>query len=352
METYVKGMVIGMKMTIHAGKNDNHLFVTNENAAKRRAAEKKGTEKKGTIYAGDVGLRPDSIQMKRRQAQKKAMKIMKDTFASDLEIDQSMRGMAARASELRDQTAENHREYDQIAVTRNELAENYGIEEDSQEVEDLELLRKEKEAANPASGVYLSYMEERALAKIHEQGLTAYEKDMLELDDKEKLLENQIKGDEMSIKSIRTSLSDTKIERLKSEPMQEAQAEAEEIMMAANKEIYGDLVNEGKKHIEEKMAEEKEKAAKRAEKKEEEEEKEANRKEQEALQEAWVEGTKEAVESKRENLPDAADIDNMASYNNPDAAAKTKADREIEQMLEAMQLLQDDIKGAAVDAGL
>lgn len=345
-------MVIGMTMTIHAEKNDNHLFVTNESAAKRRATEKKGTEKQGTIYAGDVGLRPDNIQMKRKQAQKKAMKIMKDTFAADLEIDQSMKGMAARASELQDQTAENYREYDQIAVTRNELAENYGIEEDSQEVKDLELLRKEKEAANPASGVYLSYTEEKALAKIHEQGLTAYEKDMLELDDKEKLLENQIKGDEMSIKGIRTSLSDTKIERLKSEPMQEAQAEAEEIMMAANKEIYGDLVNEGKKHIEEKMAQEKEKAAKRAEKKEEEEEKEAKRKEQEALQEAWVEGTKEAVESKREELPDAADIDNMVSYNNPNAAAKTKADKEIEQMLEEMQLLQDDIKGAAVDAGL
>lgn len=341
-----------MTLTVHVGKNDNNLFVTNEHAAGRHAVQKKGEGKKNTIYAGDIGIKPDSIQMKRQQAQKKAMKIMQDTFAADLEIDQSMRGMAARANELQDQTAENHREYDQIAVTRNELAENYGIEEDSQEVKDLELLRKEKEAANPASGVYLSYTEERALAKIHEQGLTSYEKDMLELDDKEKLLENQIKGDEMSIKSIRTSLSDTKIERLKSEPMQEAQAEAEEIMVAVNKEIYGDLINEGKKHIEEKIAEEKEKAAKRADKKEEEEEKEAKRKEQEALQEAWVEGTKEAVESKREELPNEADIDNMVSYNNPNAAGKTKADKEIEQMLEEMQLLQDDIKGAAVDAGL
>lgn len=341
-----------MALTVHAGKNVNSLFVTNEHASARHAAEKEKDGKKNTIYAVDLGIRPDSIQMKRQQAQKKAMKILQDTFAVDRELDQSMQGMADRADELQKQTADQRKEKGEIAATRNELAENYGIEGDSQEIEDLELLRKEKKSKDLTSGVYLSYTEEKRLKEIYAEGLTGYEKDMLELDDKEELLEGQIKDGEQGLKSVRKSLRDTKIDRLKSDPMLKAQSDAEEIIMEANKEIYGDLMNEGKKHIEEKIAEEKEKAEKIAEKKEEEEKKEAKKKEQEAQMEAWVEGTKEAVESAKNELPNTSEIDQMYSYNNPDAAGKTKADKEIEQMLEEMQLLQDDIKGAAIDAGL
>ncbi len=343
---------MNMSLIIHAGKNANSMFATNERAAAGRGAEKEYSGKRNTIYAGNIGVRPDSIQMKRQQAQKKAMKILQDTFAADRELDQSIQGMADRADELQKQTAEQRKEAGEIAAARNELAENYGIEGDGREVEDLELLRKEKKAKDLTSGVCLNDAEEKRLREIYEEGLTGYEKDMLELDDKEEYLQNQIKSGEQGEKSIRSSLRDTKLERLKSDPMLKAQSDAEEIIMQANKEIYADLMNEGKKHIEEKIAEEKEKAEKIAEKKEEEEEKEAKRKEQEAQMEAWIEDAKEAAESAGNELPSASEMDEIYSYNNPDAAGKTKADKEIEQMLEEMKLLQDDIKGAAIDAGM
>lgn len=341
-----------MALTIHAGKNANSLFVTNENAAARRAAEKGQREgNKSTIFAGDLGVGPDKIQLKRQQAQKQAMKIVGDTFAAERELDQSVAGMEERLKVLQDETAGCHEELKRIGNTRNELMEHYGVTEDSEEQADLELLRKEREANKPASGVTLDYEETKRLEKIHEKGITGYQTDMLELDEQQEVYEKNLSDGEAKIKSIRTTLSDTKIDRLKSNPMLEAQKQADEIMEAANKEIYGELVNEGKKHIEEKMEEEKEKAEKRAEEKEEQEEKEEAAEERKAEMEQFIEGTKQQTEAKREELPSERDQEQMASYNDPNNA-KTEAAKEIEEILDELKLIQDDIKGAAVDTNL
>lgn len=341
-----------MALTIHAGKNANSLFMTNENAAARRAAEKGQREgNKSTIFAGDLGVGPDKIQIKRQQAQKQAMKIVGDTFAAERELDQSVAGMEERLKVLQDETAGCHEELKRIGNTRNELTEHYGVTEDSEEQADLELLRKEREANKPASSVTLDYEETKRLEKIHEKGITGYQTDMLELDDQQEVYEKNLSDGEAKIKSIRTALSDTKIDRLKSNPMLEAQKQADEIMEAANKEIYGELVNEGKKHIEEKMEEEKEKAEKRAEEKEEQEEKEEAAEERKAEMEQFIEGTKQQTEAKREELPSERDQEQMASYNDPNNA-KTEAAKEIEEILDELKLIQDDIKGAAVDTNL
>lgn len=341
-----------MALTIHAGKNANSLFMTNENAAARRAAEKGQREgNKSTIFAGDLGVGPDKIQIKRQQAQKQAMKIVGDTFAAERELDQSVAGMEERLKVLQDETAGCHEELKRIGNTRNELMEHYGVTEDSEEQADLELLRKEREANKPASGVTLDYEETKRLEKIHEKGITGYQTDMLELDEQQEVYEKNLSDGEAKIKSIRTTLSDTKIDRLKSNPMLEAQKQADEIMEAANKEIYGELVNEGKKHIEEKMEEEKEQAEKRAEEKEEQEEKEEAAEERKAEMEQFIEGTKQQTEAKREELPSERDQEQMASYNDPNNA-KTEAAKEIEEILDELKLIQDDIKGAAVDTNL
>lgn len=341
-----------MALTIHAGRNENSLFVTNEHAAARRAAEKaQGDGKKSSIFAGDLGIGVDKIQMKRQQAQKQAMKIVGDTFAAEKELDQSMVDMEDRLKALQEENAGYHDELKRISNTRDELMENYDVTEDSEEQDDLELLRKEKKAQDLMSGVTLDWEEERRLKEIHEKGLTGYQKDMLELDEQQEKYEKDISGNEEAIKGIRAARNDAEIERLKSNPMLKAQEQADAIMEAANKEILGDLLNEGKEHIEEKMAEEKEKAAERAEKKEEQEEKEEAAKERKEEMEEWIEDTKQKAEEKKEDLPDVQDQEQMAYYNNPNMP-KTKAEKEIEDILEELKLIQDDIKGAAVDANL
>ena len=341
-----------MALTIHAGKNLNSLFVTNENAAARRAAEKGQREgNKSSIFAGDLGVGPDKIQIKRQQAQKKAMKIVGDTFTAEKEIDQSLTDMADRLDALQNEGYEYHKELERITENRNELQENYGVTDESEEHADLELLRKERKANEPGSKVTLDYEETKRLEKIHEKGLTGYQTDMLELDEQQAVNEKNLSETESQIQSIRASLNDTAIERLKSNPMIEAQKEADKLMEAANKEIIGDLMDEGKKHIEEKMEEEKEQAEKRAEEKEEQEEKEEAAKERKAEMEQFIEGTKQQAEAKKEELPSERDQEQMAAYNDPNNS-ETEAAKEIAEILDELKLIQDDIKGAAVDSNL
>lgn len=286
-----------MSFTIHAGKAVKSLFVTNENAAARRQTEKEDNNRRSTVFAGNIGVRPDSITIKKKQAQKQAMKVLMDTFDSEKKMDQSMDDVSAQMQELKDANVGYHKELEQIRGEKQELMERYGVTEDSTE-----------------------YPEE-------------YQQQLQELEEKENLYSGYIKRNDASIIGISRSLGDMSIERLKSNPMVKAEKESEEILEAANKAIYGELVNEAKKHIEEKMEEAKEKAEKLAEKKEEEEER------------------LEKKEEKEEKLEDAQNketIETLNSYNDPDPQIK----KEIDEILDELKLIQEDLKGVKVDSNI
>lgn len=316
-----------MSVTIFAGNAENDLFVTNQNVAARREAEKERGGKKNTIYAGGLAVREDSISIKKKQAQKQAMKVLGDVFESEKKIDQSMDDMETKIQELRDENLGYYKEMSQIDSLREQRMEAYGVTIDSKEQQDLELLRKERDLGKPGTDTTLTEEEWQRLSEIHETGISDYQRNMLELDEREEIYQEKISKNENNIKGIRSALIDTKIERLKTHPMVDAEKDAEKIMEAANKEIYGELVNEGRKHIEEKIEEEKEKAEERAEKKEEEEEKEAKREEREELQEEMIENV---------------------SYN----SSKSKIDKEMEEILDDLKLIKEDLKGAAVDENI
>lgn len=288
-----------MSVTIYGGKSAGGLFVTNENAAARRQAEKKDSGNRKTIFAGDLAARPDSIMLRKKQAQKQAMKVLQDTFDVDKKMDLSMEDMTARQEEFREKNLGYQRELEQISSQKQELMKAYGITEDSEEIPE------------------------------------EYQQRMQELEENETMYRGYIEGNNAAIKGIGISLSDTKIERLKEHSMVDAAKQSEEILQAASREIYGELINEGKKHLEEKMEEEKEKAEKLAEKKEEQEER---------LEKA--EERKENLERKTEN--DREMLETIRSYNEPDSAA----DKEIQEILDELKLIKDDIKGAAVDQNI
>lgn len=288
-----------MSVTIYGGKSADGLFVTNENAAARRQAEKKDSGNRKTIFAGDLAVRPDSIMLRKKQAQKQAMKVLQDTFDVDKKMDLSMEEMTARQEELGEKNLGYQKELERIQSERQELMKDYGITEDSEEIPE------------------------------------EYQQRMQELEENEAMYRGYIEENNAAIKGISISLSDMKIERLKGHAMVDASKQSEEILQAASKEIFGELINEGKKHLDEKMEEEKEKAEKRAEKKEEEEERLEKAKER-----------KEDMEEKTEN--DREMLETIRSYNEPDPTA----DKEIEEILEKLKLIQEDIKGAAVDQNI
>lgn len=316
-----------MSLIVYAGNKENSLFVTNERAASRRTEENEKEGRKSTIYAGDLGVRQDSITIKKKQAQKQAMKVLGDVFESEKEMDQSMDDMETKIQELRDENLGYYKEMSQIDSVREQRMEACGVTADSMEQQDLELLRKERDMEKPGADITLTEDEWQRLSEIHETGISEYQREMLELDEREEIDREKISKNEKNMKEIRSALIDTQIERLKTHPMVDASKEAEEILQAANKEIYGELINEGRKHIEEKIEEEKKKAEERAEKKEEEEKKEAKREERKELQEEMIE---------------------KASYN----SSKSKMDKEMEEILDDLKLIKEDLKGAAVDENI
>ncbi len=240
-------------------------------------AEKEGSNKRSTVYAGNLNVHPDSITLKKKQAQEQAMKVLTDTFNSDKKADQGMDDMSAEMQGLKDANAGYYKELDQIRGEKQELMERYGVTEDSTE-----------------------YSEE-------------YRQQIQELEERENLYSGYIDENNASIKAISSSINDMRIERLKSDPMVDAGKQSEEILKAANKDVYGELVKEAKNHIEEKAEEEK------AEKRDEKEE----------------EDTQETIET-------------LDSYNNPDPEIK----KEIDDILDEFKLMQEDLKGAAVDKNI
>ena len=127
-------------------------------------------------------------------------------------------------------------------------------------------------------------------------------------------------------------ISATKIERLKSHAMIDATKQAEAIMDEANKEIVGMLVDEAKEHIDKKAQETKEQA-------------EAQKEKEEELQER-IDATKE---KKKENEELTEDILEGVADATSNASDVNAAQQEIKDMMNKMSLIEDDIKGAAVD---
>lgn len=132
------------------------------------------------------------------------------------------------------------------------------------------------------------------------------------------------------IRSLRESIFNMKQERLKTSPMAEASETADEIMEQASKEIIANLRAEAVDHVEEKLQEVVEQAKEQAAEKEEQEEKLSEQKE------------------KKEELENFEEIENMVSYK----TGKNKANQELEKMVDNLNLIMEDIKGAEIDVNL
>lgn len=174
----------------------------------------KSKEKKN-IFAGELNLLDDLVTQKRKEAQKKAMKVVQDAWDSDRAIDKDVQ--------------DRREHYEKMDRLR------------SEDQDEVMQINKEKQALelHKRAGYFQGEIREA---------------------------EKQMKDDAADIRSIQ-------IERLKYQPMTEAQKNAKEIRENASKEIIGMLQQEALDRIDEEMEEAKEKAEEAAEKKEEEEEK-------------------------------------------------------------------------------
>ena len=286
-------------------------------------------ENRNTIFGGDFGRKNDPVAQKMQQARKQAMKIVGDAWNSDQAMMDGLNDVRNKMQEYKKEIGEANAELKWIRDERSSLQEGYGVAEDSQEQQDLKLLEKEQDKQ------FLTKEERERLAQIHEEGLTDYQKRSLELKASGAYYEDQKAQAERGMKAANEAVSSYQREMEKSQTMIKAEKSAENILEAAMEEVRGMLWEEAKDHIDEEMEEKKEEALEKA--------------EEEKEKEEQIEEAREKKDEKEEFAEQVADSTKLMTEAD---SVMEDVQREIKKILDDQKLLEEDLKGAAVDASL
>lgn len=324
-----------------------------QESRRQKAAGKQ--QKRTTVFAGDLPLNKDSITLRRQQAQKMAMQFVQDAWNSDRKADQSIEEYQARAEEQKRELQLNEDKINECRSRKENLRTGYGVEADSQEQKDLELLERKYYPGEYSQG--FTEEEQQRLEELETKPRTEYQQRCLEIDGEEQVFQNRAENARTAIKAYNDAVSSMKLERLKFHKMTDAQNNADKVMEQAGKEIQNMIVGEAKDHVDETYEEQREAAEKEAEEKEAQEEKIELRKEQKELMEARIEEAQQENEDagaagrerERDAREEAALLKDMADAGLNVAGADGAAKAEVKDILNKLKLIEADIKGIKVD---
>lgn len=311
----------------------------NPDAVKDKKTEKANQGSRGLVLdAGNLNLGTESIEEKRKKAQRMALGIVSDAFDGDKKIDKDLDERRQRIRDLQTENNEYTDELKRIEEFRADVAENYGVQKDSKEYADLELLRKERDTRRKDPFLESFTDEERErLAKIKEDGITDYQQEMLDLDKRQQYFQGKIDENMKMIKEENSIISGIGIERLKSHEMVDAQKNGDKIMAAASDSVIGMIIAEAKENIDEEIAEDKENA---------EEIKEEADKQQEKLDKARAErkAREEELEAMYSLDPELEEVSASKKTDNMPDVKKS-----LESVVNELKLTMQDLTGAVVD---
>ena len=349
-------------MQIKTGSNESQMIQTNLQTQEKGAVEDgckaAKQQKKTVIFAGDLSLHKDPITIRRREAQRQAMKFVQNAWDTDRKTDQSIAEYDGLAEEQKKEILVNRDRILECRERKENLREGYGVEKDSQEQKDLELLERRYYPNNGEFADVDFTKEERERLKELEGGpLTEYQQRCLEIDGEEQIFKIREGRAESALGAYNGAVRSIKQERLKSHEMTDAQNNAKKVMEEAGKDIQGMLWEEAKDQVDETYEETREEEEEKAEEKEAEEEKIEIRKEQKELMEARIDEARaeshEAEEARREQEKDAREeaalLKDMAEAGMDVSGSGDSVKAEIKDILNKMKLIEADIKGIEVD---
>lgn len=271
----------------------------------------------------------DPIEQKKAFAKKQAYKIVKDALARELKMDADVQEYKDHAARLQDDMNKAQEEIRKINDRKESLRIDSGVEADSEEQKDLELLEKRAAYERGDLSKALTEEESERLKVLDERGYTEYQKQALEMEKQKAPYEDTVNKAQNGIIADNAVIRGTRLQRLKKDQIRKAQNEKDEMLAAASREVIGMLVDEAKDHMDEKSEEIKEKAVeKKAEKEEQQEKLDAAKEKREEMEAPAPSATETMVQldTKREDYQ-----------------------REIEEMMRKMNLVTEDIKGIQVD---
>lgn len=301
-------------------QNDENSSIQMNHSQTNNRRDHKAQEKKNTsIKASELNLQ-DNVLTKKLQAHKKAIKTVMDAFSGEQVADDSIRQHQKRAQELTEEANTYLGEINRLNGLKKDLQETSGVDDNSQEQKDLMLLEKKQK------GEALTKDEQKQLSEMGP--LTEYQKASLEYSATANVWNKRLEDAKSKTAGENRTVDAIKLAQVKTHTVVDANKTAQDIMDQASKDIVNTLIDEAKDKVDEELEEKEAEAEKKAE-------------EEEAKQEKLEKNKKD--EQKIEDSTDQLSLITKADN------AQDKLQKEIQVMIDNQKLLEEDIKGIAVD---
>lgn len=261
------------------GGNGSPLSHGIEMMGSKKKAEEAKEKTSGNVSANDLlvgtlrGDASDRALAAKEKGARNSLKTLLKQFSKDLETDAQIEGLKSEKQNLAEELGTYKEELDKRITKRNQLKENYQVDDHSEEEANLNLLRKQRDEPDG-----LTEEEQAKLANMGE--LTDYQKDALHLDDAIDYWSKLVDSTQDSLSNIGKTVDAIKLERLKSDPMVDAKKKAEELRKDGIEEAAGILVDEAVENIKETFGGEDDKDADKVDDKEKDDDKKADDKEE------------------------------------------------------------------------
>ncbi|MCI9124440.1 MAG: hypothetical protein HFH35_10245 [Eubacterium sp.] len=348
-------MKVNQNVSIFAGPQENFYSVNGKPGVSGQAGKPGRMTVNGSYLNGQF----DPIADKRASAQKRAGKMISDTFAGDKKLDSDQKDRAARIDQYYKVMSDSYKEVSEIDAKKDEIRAYYGVDPDSQEQKDLEILEKYNRKKRGVTGYDTDLsMEELQRAKeleaqgYAEKGYTEYQQRMLETDAGKDIPYADILDAKQQIFNESGTIRAMKLERLKYHEMVDTNKEVEDLMEQTSDEIIGQLVEDAKDNIDEKNEEELEKVQENREEKKEELEKIEEAKERREELEALTDPEHAEKERRRDGESDVAFGDALTEGMLLMQGAKSNIEQEVSDMMLKMKLVTIEAKGIKIDESI
>lgn len=287
---------------------------------------------------GFAGGGNDRIAQRRKAAKEKAQRLVKEAWRKDQEADRSISAKQEKIAGKAEENAAWSSKLADLDRDRAALQEEYGIDPQSQEQKDLELLEKYQNRKQGGFGEAFSKEEIERLRELQTLPMTEYQKRVLTLNGVKNELKQIKAQNEQSMQRMEASVRDEQIAKLGSQNMSNAKEAGAAVEEAAGQEIINLLLQDSKEHMDQVAEEEQKRAEKEAEKKE----------EQDKRLEKQKEKQKEMKELIARDL-DADEIEVNHKLQNQSNGQQRDVQRRIQKILKDNQLVDEDLKGIEID---
>lgn len=320
-----------MSISIKAGQGSSDVY----------PAAQESSQPRKTIDARNLkGLDPkrSGIDKKRENARKQAMKLVQNAWNRDAKSAAEQKDLEAQKADKLTEVQKLTEQMKNIEETKKNLQEKYGVDPDSKEQKDLELLEKYQNNVTGASFDSFSEEEKERLKELQNTPFTDYQKEVLRQNSVKSALSREVEQKNREVAALQEAVTDSTIDQLKSQDMLKAQDAAGQILDVSGKEILNMLIQEGRDHIDEDAKEEQEKAEKAQEEKEKKQEKTDDAKEKRKEQEELL---------KKQTRSDQ--MEQKLSMQNQSDNQVNHAQKQIQKILKENHLVNEDLKGIEID---